>query len=96
MKELKFICNQDQYNELSALAWKIADNAYMKERYKADEIEIELEQNRKTLGLIFSALDKLNVPFWVQNSVIAWADNWRNYKTQYMKTELEKKGIFLQ
>ena len=62
---------------MEGLAYRIADSAYMRERW-GDE-EPELEKNRKTIFGLFDELDKLAVPFWVQNSVICFAENWRRY-----------------
>lgn len=87
---LTFICTQEKYNALSGLAYRIADNAYMIERFGRADCSIELAENRKTIGSLFDKLDALNVPFWVQNAVIDWAEDWRRYKTGYTYQALEK------
>ncbi len=90
---LQFEYNQEQKNALEGLAYRIADNAYMIERYGREEAAPELQQNHKTIIGLFADLDKMNVPFWVQNTVIGWAENWRDYKTQYFNEAMQKKNI---
>lgn len=80
MKKLHFKMNQEQYNTLCGLAYRIADNAYMIERYGRENCAIELKQNHDTIIGIFDSLDSLRVPFWVQNVIIVWAETWRNLK----------------
>lgn len=89
---LNFSCSGRQWKELESLAYWIADLSYITERFGKDDPEIST--CRKTLEkCIFPVLDKLHVPFWVQNDVICWAEEWRNYKAQYMRDVLAKKGI---
>lgn len=73
---MEFVCSKKQKSALDGLAYRIADSAYMKERYGTEGAKIELEQNRKTILSLFSELDKLGVPFWVQNAVICFSENW--------------------
>lgn len=93
MKPLEFYATEEQGRELSALAYWIADSNYIRERYGSDDPEHE--KARKTVGLIFDSLDSLRVPFWVQNAVICWAEDWRRYKTEYMQKALEKRRIYI-
>ena len=80
--------NQKQRNELEGLAFHIASMAYTRERYPKDEHEIvELD---KSIHLHFDILDELGVPYWVQNSVICFAENWRDYKEFYLDSWLRK------
>ena len=88
---LKFTATHEQTKELEGLAYWIADTNYMIERYGNDEPE--LAKNRKTIDLVFDNLDRLGVPFWVQNTVIAFSEDWRRYKRVYMKEYLESKNI---
>lgn len=85
---LTFKCNMKQKNELEALAYNIADAQYIKIKYGADDPE--LIQTRKNIDLCFRLLDKLNVPFWVQNSVIMFAEDLNRYKSEYMAVWLKK------
>lgn len=86
----KFTCTQEIYNALSGLAYRIADNQYMIERYGTEESAIERAQNNLTILDLFDSLDKKNVPFWVQNTVICWAENWRRYKTDCIVSAFDK------
>lgn len=87
-KTLSFICTRQQRNALEGLAYHIADSAYIKERYGNQEPE--LKSVHESITSLFNELDKLHVPFWVQNSVIAFAENWRRYKDTYMDAYLKK------
>lgn len=90
---LRFTCTKEQKKQLEGLAYWIADASYIKERFGYDEPELKV--CRDTLEKsIFPELDKLNVPFWVQNAVMAWAENWRKYKSEHMIDALAKKGIY--
>lgn len=91
---LHFEYNQEQQNALEGLAYRIADNAYMIERYGREEATTELQQNHNTIIGLFEKLDSLNVPYWVQNSVIGWAENWRTYKEQYFVEAMKRKNIY--
>lgn len=80
--------NTAQRNALEGLAYWIADSNYIKERCGASDPE--LIQVDKTIKLIFSELDALGVPFWVQNSVVFFASDWRRYKSNYVEQWLLK------
>lgn len=92
MKALEFTAGGEQKNELQALAYWTAESAYCLERFGAGNEEHE--RARKTIGLIFSRLDRLQVPFWVQNAVVFWAQDWRRYAGAYLAGAMEKRGIF--
>lgn len=89
---MSYIYTSEQYSLLEGLAYRIADSAYMAERY-GEDASAEQEQNRKTLAGLFEQLDALAVPFWVQNSVIAFAEDWRRYKSQYLNSYLNSRNI---
>ncbi len=94
MKRLEFIATTVQRNELEALAYRIADIAYMREKYGNDEPEITV--SRKTIeDCIFPKCDALCIPYWVQNSIIAWAENWRRTKAESLQYAMRQKGIIL-
>ena len=86
----RFTCTQKIYNALSGLAYRIADNQYMIERYGRENCSVELAENKKTIGGLFSDLDSMQVPFWVQNTVICWAENWRRYKENYVISAFDR------
>ena len=44
----------------------------------------------------YGKLDRLGVPFWVQNSAICWAEDWRRYKSGYLYQGLERRGVHRQ
>ena len=90
---MKFSVNQEQYNTLSGLAYRIADNAYMIERYGAKDTEVERAENHKTITGLFDKLDALQVPFWVQNCIICHFEQWRNLKTDYVADVLTARGV---
>ena len=92
-KSLKFEANNKQKCALEGLAYWIADNAYIIERYGADEPE--LKTVNKTISLLFENLDALCVPFWVQNAVICFSENWRKYKETYLSSFLKTKNIYI-
>lgn len=93
MKTLEFYATKEQGRELSGLAYWIADINYLRERYGNSDPEIETAD--KTILLCFDRLDALGVPFWVQNAVIVWAGNWRNYIQYYLADEMKKKQIYI-
>lgn len=91
---LTYTLNREQLNALDGLAYWVADLHYMREKWGADDPELDIA--RYTIkNHCFPALDRLQVPFWVQNSVIAWAENWRRYKSEYFRQYLESKNIFV-
>lgn len=96
MKKLYFKANNEQRNELAALAFRIADIAYTQERYTKEEAEEKTQISRKTITqCIFPSLDRLGVPFWVQNSVICAAENWRGYLSGEYEKRLADRNIIL-
>ena len=93
MKKLYFEATKEQSNALEGLAYRIADSAYMRERFGDDEPE--LKQNEKTISGLFDLLDRLGVPFWVQNSVICFSENWRKYIQFGIFEPMKEKNIIL-
>ena len=91
---MTFSYTHEQLCELEGLAYRIADTAFLIERYGHDAARHGLEENHKTIKLIFERLDALHVPFWVQNAVMARAEDWRRYKSEYMNTSLKMRGIY--
>lgn len=90
-KELFFKANRNQWRALEALAYWIADVNYITERYGAEDPEHE--KAHKTVVMWFEELDKVKVPFWVQNTVIFWAEDWRRYKENYFREAMKAKNI---
>lgn len=88
---LKYELSKEQYNELEGLAYWISDAAYIRERSGNDDPE--LSQVDKTIRLTFDCLDRLKVPYWVQNTVICFAENWRRWQEIYLDNYLKTKNI---
>lgn len=83
MKKLYFKAeNIEQRNAIEGLAYWVANVNYIKERYGYNDPEFDRAD--KSVHLCFDTLDRLGVPFWVQNSVICFAENWRQYKQCYL------------
>lgn len=93
MEKLYFKATKEQRNALEGLAYRIADSAYMRERFGNDEPE--LKQNEKTISGLFDLLDRLGVPFWVQNSLICFSENWRKYIQFGIFEPMKEKNIIL-
>lgn len=92
-KQLSYDCTQKIYNILCGLAYRIADNAYIIERYGVKGSAIERKENHATICGLFDELDACGVPFWVQNNAIAFGDDWRRYKTEFLKNWLVARGV---
>ena len=91
---MTYTLNREQYNALDGLAYWVADLHYMREKW--GDNDPELTRARATIEkCCFHELDALQVPFWVQNSVICWAEVWRNTKTEYFTDFLKRKNIFV-
>lgn len=84
--------NQAQYNTLSGLRYWMANKAYLKERYPED-YETEREKIHKTICFDFDEADRQAIPFWVQNIVCAFQDDWRHTKESYLYQDLEARGV---
>ena len=91
---LTFTLNHAQYKALQGLSYWVADVNYLRERFGNSEPEIQ-RANKTIIDCCFPELDRLGVPFWVQNSVIVWSENWRNTKKQYLIEFLKSKNIFV-
>ena len=78
----------EQRSALLGLAYHVADVNYIKERYGHNDPEYSVAH--KNVLYTFEKLDALQVPFWVQNSVICFAENWRRYKSEYIENWLLK------
>ena len=89
MSKLYFkVQNNEQKNALEGLAYHVADVNYIIERYSANDPEYQ--KAHQNVLLTFEKLDALGVPFWVQNSVVCFAENWRRYKSEYIENWLLK------
>ena len=87
--------NKAQFNALEGLAYWIANLSITLERCPNDSHEIK--RCRDTIeNSCFPACDDLKIPFFVQNSTVFFADNWRRYKTEYLRDYLESRNIIVE
>lgn len=92
MKTLSFVYDNDQLRELEALALWISNRAQLIE--EAGPCDPCIPPIEKTLTeCVFPALDRLGVPYWVQNSVICFAEDWRRAQREYFTAFLRSKNI---
>lgn len=89
---MKFTVTRAQYRALEGLAhW-----CYQAARCDAERDSEGSEQARKTLESFPAQLDRLGVPYWVQNAVSAWAQDFRaegNIMVAYLYQALRRRGI---
>lgn len=91
---LQFTATRRQSKELDGLAYWIAERSYTLERCPDDADD--LRRADATIRLHFEVLDRLAVPFWVQNSVMAWAGDWRNTRRQSIRPAMAARNIIMQ
>ena len=91
---LSFHADRQQSNALHGLAYWVADEHFIRERYGNDDPEIQV-CSRTINECIYPSLDRLHVPFWVQNAVSVFAENWRTYTSSYMDEYLRAKNIII-
>lgn len=91
---LEFKATQEQSNEIRALAYWVSDDYYIREKSGINDPERQTAKN--TVLFTFKKLDELRVPYWVQNTVIAFCENWRNYAGGGLANHLKKRNIYLQ
>lgn len=81
-------------SEIESLSYWMIQNSFNSELKSRDEIETA--RIHKTMDEIFNQLDRLRVPFWVQNAVLSYGRNWRFAYTTDLYTFLADKGIILE
>lgn len=74
---LQIAITEKQEKELKYLAYWHASLHYILERYPDDKNSVE--RARGSIQFAFSELDRLQVPFWLQNAALYWSENWRDY-----------------
>ena len=89
MEKLAYTLNREQLNTLEGLAHWHADKQYLLERYGREEARHEIEQAHQSIISLFASLDRLGVPYWLQNVVLAFSEDWRRYKARYLSSYLE-------
>ena len=90
--ELTFNINQKQYDILLGLRHWMACKAKYKERWPED-YEKERDKIHKTIVFLFDDADRLGIPYWVQNIVCGFQDDWRHTLNTYLYQDLEKYGV---
>lgn len=90
---LTFTATREQRDELEGLAYWIADRALSRERGELDKNEDNRTDD--TIRAIFDALDRLGVPYWVQNAVCCWSEDWRNTMKENLRDAMRAKQIVL-
>ena len=88
---MEFHASRQAQDELSGLIYWMANLEYTRERYPGDREEIE--HCKKSVECSFRALDRLGVPFWVQNAALGWARSWKNYVQRDFWTDMTARGI---
>ena len=88
-----FAATREQRDELEGLAYWIADRAWSRERGELDEHEDH--RTDTTIRAIFDALDRLGVPYWGQNAVCRWAEDWRRTMKEDLRDAMHAKQITL-
>lgn len=88
-----FAATREQRDELEGLSYWIADRAWSRERGELDEYEDSRTDN--TIRAIFDALDRLAVPYWVQNAVCRWAEDWRRTMKENLRNAMRAEQITL-
>lgn len=91
MKKLEYQLNMQQLDALNGLAFWLSELSWTRQKY-GDNCN-ELPKIRSTIDSCFDDLDKLNVPFWVQNSTIVWGEDWRRSNSEYFIDYLKTKNI---
>lgn len=90
---MTFTATREQRDELEGLAYWVSDRAWSRERGELDENEDH--RTDTTIRAIFDRLDRLAVPYWVQNAVCCWAEDWRRAMKENLRDAMRAKQIVL-
>ena len=88
---LHYTATAQQARQLEGLAYWIADLSYTRER-TPDDLD-EIRRADRTIRYDLDQLDRLGVPFWVQNAAIGWATDWRNTRRQSFRAAMAARLI---
>lgn len=88
-----YTATREQRDELEGLAYWIADRSWSRERGELDEHEDS--RTDSTIRAIFDQLDRLRVPYWVQNAVCCWAEDWRRAMKENLRDAMRAEQITL-
>jgi len=81
--------------QYAALEW-LAHWCYQAARCAAENDAEGSEQARQTLATFPAELDALGIPWWIQNAVSAWAQDFRapgNIREAYLDQILKRRGV---
>lgn len=90
---MTFAATREQRDNLEGLAYWVSDRAWSREHGLLDEHEDQ--RTDKTIRAIFNALDRLAVPYWIQNAVICWAEDWRRTMQEDFRDAMSARQIAL-
>lgn len=90
---ITFTATREQSDNLEGLAYWVSDRVWSRERGELDEREDQRTDN--TIRAIFDQLDRLAVPYWVQNAVICWAEDWRRAMQEDFRDAMRARQIAL-
>lgn len=89
---MRYHINRNQYRALEGLAhW-----CYQAARCSAENDADGERQARETLATFPAALDRLCIPWWMQNAVSAWAQDFRapgNIREAYLDQMLSRRCV---
>lgn len=89
---MRYHINRNQYRALEGLAhW-----CYQAARCSAEHDADGERQARETLATFPDALDRLGIPWWMQNAVSAWAQDFRapgNIREAYLEQMLSRRCV---
>lgn len=92
-KTQEFICTKKQAKELDGLAFWVAELYNIRELFPNDQRN--LDRCDASIRFAMDQLDRLAVPFWAQNAVINWAENWRNISSHDLKQAMKSRGVIM-
>ena len=89
---MRWHITRTQYRALEGLAhW-----CYQAARCAAENDAEGVEQARQTLATFPRELDALRIPWWIQNAVSVWAQDFRapgNIRDAYLDQLLKRRGV---
>jgi hypothetical protein len=91
---LKYELSQVQFDELLSLKFWLVEKAWLREREPNNIADIT--KAHRTILFVFEKLDRLQVPFWVQNCVLNLQDDWRKLSAANLAIYLQKFNITIQ
>lgn len=91
---MKLVITYEQYKKLDSLAFWVQELTWTKE-HEPDDTEF-LTKARKTISFIFEQLDRLKVPFTIQNLAVSIGEDWRKYTSDAFDFLLRDAGVLIE